>query len=112
MKLNEIISKLELVVISPGKQDVEVMHGYTSDLLSDVIANAGKDYIWVTMQTHVNAIAVASLKDLAAVVIVGGRRLEETTVEVARTKGVCVLGTKLSAFDVTGKLYASGLTGE
>ncbi|MFH1538720.1 MAG: serine kinase [bacterium] len=110
MKLSEIISGLGLEVISPGKRDVEVAHGYASDLLSDVIANAGKDYIWVTMQTHVNVIAVASLKDIAAVVVVGGRKLEEATVEVARTKGVCVLGTKLSAFDVTGKLYASGLT--
>ena len=41
---------------------LEVAHGYASDLLSDVIANAGKDSVWVTMQIHVNIIAVAALE--------------------------------------------------
>ena len=112
MKLNDIISRFGLKVYSPpGDGELEIKHGYTSDMLSDVIANAGRDYVWVTMQTHINIIAVAALKDLAAIVLVRGHAPEPATIEVAKTKGVCVLGTNLSAFDITGQLYASGLTG-
>lgn len=108
--LARIIKNLGLEVISPGRQeDAEVTRGYVSDMLSDVIANAGKDFVWVTMQTHVNVIAVAALKDLAAIVVTGGHRPDHATVEVARTKGLCVLGTERAAFPVAGRLYEMGL---
>jgi len=111
-KLNEIISKCSLEIFSPPiNGDVEVEHGYTSDMLSDVIANAGKNYIWITMQTHVNTVAVAALKDIAAIILVNYHKPSTDTIETAKTKGICLLGTVLSAFDISGRLYAAGLRG-
>jgi hypothetical protein len=53
MILSELIGKFGLRVYTPPADGlVEVAHGYASDLLSDVIANAGKDSLWVTMQIH------------------------------------------------------------
>ena len=106
MKLNEIIETLKLKVFAPSPAGGQtVTGGYTSDMLSDVIANAEKDGVWVTIQTHSNVIAVASLKDIAAVVMAGGHEPSEETVELARKKGVCVLGTGRTAFEITGELF-------
>ncbi|HOX29286.1 MAG TPA: serine kinase, partial [bacterium] len=86
MKLSEIIAENELTVFSPSKQpEVEIAHGYVSDMLSDVIANAGKDCVWMTMQTHSNVIAVAALKDMAGIIIVGGHKPSDETITLAKS---------------------------
>ncbi|HOO56093.1 MAG TPA: DRTGG domain-containing protein [bacterium] len=112
MKLTELIEGLELEVISsPVNDQILVEKGYVSDLLSDVIANAEKDTIWITMQTHVNIIAVAALKELGALIIVNSREPEPDTIRMAKEKGVCVLGTNMTAFETAGKLYGKGIKG-
>ena len=79
--------------------------GYAGDLLSDVMANGRPGNIWVTMQTHQNILAVAKIKDLAAIVVVNGRQLDEETVHKAGEENVIVLGTNESAFRLSGRLY-------
>jgi len=106
MKLNEIIEKLQLKVLTgQDKLEVEVTGGYTSDLLSDVIANSKQGNLWITLQTHQNIIAVAKLKDLAGIIIVNNREPDEETMEKAKEENVPLLGSKEIAFDVSGKLY-------
>ena len=58
----------------------EIQGGYASDLLSDVMGNSREGDIWVTMQKHVNIVAVAQLNGLAAIVLVNGRRPEPDTI--------------------------------
>ena len=68
MKLNELIDKLDLRVLSPAEDmEREVRGGYTSDLLSDVMGNAEADTVWITLQVHRNVVAVAALKEVAVV---------------------------------------------
>lgn len=111
MKLSEMIETFGLAVFSKPGADPEVSRGYASDLLSDVMANAGKGFVWLTMQTHLNVVAVAELKDIAAVLVVGGHRPAPETIEIATTKGVCLLGTELPAFEAAGRLHEKGLRG-
>ena len=89
----------------------EIAGGYASDLLSDVMANANEAEIWVTLQKHVNIIAVAKLKGLAAIVIVNGRRPEPDTVSRAEAEGIPVISTPLPAFESVGLLHAQGISG-
>jgi len=113
MNLNELISTYGLTVFAPpvdGK--LEVRFGYASDLLSDVIANAGKDCAWVTMQTHANITAVAALKDVGAIVIVSNHKPPDDTITTAKQKGVCVLGTGMTTFEICGRLYTAGIKAE
>ena len=111
MILSELIAKFGLTIYAPPADErVEVAHGYASDLLSYVIANAGKDSLWVTMQIHVNIIAVAALKDVAAIVVVSSHRPAEETIATAKQKGVCVLGTGMTTFETCGRFYAAGIT--
>lgn len=110
MTLSEIIGRFGFTVLAPpANGELNVERGYASDLLSDVIGNADKDAIWVTMQMHTNIIAVAALKDVAAIVIVSHHRPADETIAIAGQKGVCVLGTGMTAFEVCGRLYAAGI---
>ena len=112
MRLREIASALGLEVRSAKEQmDREVGGGYASDLMSDVIAHAGEGDLWVTMQTHANTVAVAAMKDLSGIVLIGGREPEALTLSKAREKGVPILASRLPAFELIGRLYDLGIRG-
>lgn len=106
MKLKEIIEKLNLnVLTAKDKLDAEVSGGYTSDLLSDVIANSKERNLWITLQTHVNIIAVAKLRDLAGIIIVNNRKPDEETLKKAEGEKVPLMTSEEPAFNISGKLY-------
>lgn len=106
MKVTDIVEKLELTVFS-GHEGLgkEISGGYTSDLLSDVMGHAEAGNAWVTIQTHRNVIAIASLRDLAAVIISCGEKPGDDTMAQSNEEGIPVLGTDLSTFELTGRLY-------
>jgi hypothetical protein len=107
MKLKEIAEKLQLKVLTAkDRLDEEVTGGYTSDLLSDVIANSKEGNLWITLQTHQNTIAVAKLKDLAGIIIVNKREADEDTLVKAQEENIPLLCSEEMAFDISGKLYA------
>lgn len=106
MTIEDIISALKLTVITgPDFLQKPVKGAYVSDLLSDVMGRAKEGEIWVTMQTHKNIVAVASLKDISAVIIVNGGKPDEDTITAAGMEGVILLSTTDSAFKVSGELY-------
>jgi serine kinase of HPr protein (carbohydrate metabolism regulator) len=106
MKLMEIVEKLQLKVLTAkDRLDEEVTGGYTSDLLSDVIANSKEGNLWITLQTHQNTIAVAKLKDLAGIIIVNNREPDEDTLGKAQEENIPLLCSEEMAFDISGKLY-------
>lgn len=106
MKITDIIKALDLRVIS-GNDGLsnEITGGYVSDLLSDVMGNAREGNIWITVQTHMNVVAVASLKDLAAVIIVKGGLPESDTIEKSNMENIPVLSTDSDTFNIAGRLY-------
>lgn len=113
MKLSEIVHHLDLKIEpSPMKMDREVLGGYCGDLLSDVMANARKGYLWLTVQSHQNIVAVAVLKDLAAIILVNGRIPEEETIKKAEAEGIPLLVSARSAYEVAGILHGLGVGGE
>ena len=67
MNLQEIIQKLELKLLTNPKdfQDTIPSGGYSSDLLSCVMAGAKSGNLWITLQAHINIVAVASLVAVA-----------------------------------------------
>lgn len=111
--LSDIVQQLHLQVVgSSANLERRVVAGYASDLLSCAMSRAKKDYVWVTLQSHANVVAVASLLDLAAVIITEGNRPDEETIARAETEGVCLLLTPKTTFTVVGELTALGIHGE
>jgi hypothetical protein len=112
MRLEELCHKLSLEVrTAEGKIKREVTGGYASDLLSCVMAKAQVGNIWVTLQAHPNIIAVASLLNLAGVVITEGVNPDDSTIAKAQEEGVPLLTTPLTTFTVVGKLTELGVRG-
>lgn len=105
MNVREIFRNLGLSVRSEGDIGREVRGCYISDLLSDVMANAGEGDIWITLQTHPNIVAVATLKNIAAIIITNNRVPEEETLKRASKEGVIIATTPLSTFEISGRLY-------
>jgi len=113
MTLEELVKLLKLEVISGGDQlDREIAAGYVSDLLSDVMGNAPEGAVWVTLQTHENVVAVAILRSLAAVLLIGGRRLQPDVAKKAEEEKVVFLSTERSAFEVVGRMHDAGIRGD
>jgi hypothetical protein len=113
MKLTEVIEELALTVkTAQSGLDREVKGGYASDLLSDVMANSQEGDVWVTIQGHPNIVAVATLRDLAGIILANGREPDAETVQRAEEEGVPILCTTLPTYQVVGKLYQLGVHGQ
>ena len=106
MKITDVIRELGLKVLS-GHEGLEneVTGAYVSDLLSDVIGNGREGNVWITLQGHHNIVAVASLKYLAAIIIVKGIQPDEETIRKSKQENIPLLSTEDDTFTVAGKLY-------
>jgi hypothetical protein len=114
MKLDDIASKLGFTELTPGvsaDHDADVDRGYASDLLSDVLAHAPEGGLLVTLQVHLNVIAVASHAELAAVVFAGNRMPDDDVLAKAAAEGLALYVSPEDTFDIVGRLYALGVKG-
>ena len=110
MKLVDLADSLDLALAAAaGHLGNEVTGGYASDLLSDVIANCQAGSIWITLQVHVNIVAVASLKEMSGIVLINGRQPDDDTAQKAEAEGIPILVSKLPAFELIGRLYELGI---
>jgi predicted transcriptional regulator len=112
LKLQEISQRLSLEVrAATGNLDKIVTGGYASDLLSCVMAKAQAGNVWVTIQGHPNIVAVASLLDLAGIIIAEGMSIDAATLEKAEEENIPILTTSLTAYTVVGELFKLGIPG-
>jgi len=112
VKIVELVRKLNLDVRSAEESlDREITGGYASDLLSDVLANSKEGNVWITLQIHHNIVGVASMKDLAGIILVNGREPEPQTVEKAEAENIPVMVSEMPTFELVGKLYNLGVGG-
>ena len=105
MTVKDIIEKLDLKCLNEVNLDAEVEGAYASDLLSDVMGNARSGQVWITMQTHKNVTAIASLKDMPAVIIVRDGVPDPDMLQHAKDEDICLLVSKDPTFQLCGKLY-------
>lgn len=105
MEIKKIIYELGLKVFAEG-QNSSVYEGYVSDLLSDVMANCKEGSVWITIQRHMNVIAVAQLKKIAGIILPNGISPDDLVKVRAKDEGIYILGTQDNAFEVSGKIYS------
>lgn len=113
MKLSQIIEALSLTVLTKEADfsSIEVSSGYTSDLLSCVMAGANRHEIWVTLQAHTNIVAVAALLELSAVIITEGAQPDQNTLNKANDEGIILLSSPHKSFSIVGQLWELGIRG-
>ena len=111
MTLQEIIAKLNLTVLTTPRDfsAVTPQGGYGSDLLSCVMAGAQPDNVWVTLQAHMNVVAVASLREVAVVIITENAQPEADVIAKANDQNVTLLSTSAPSYEVAGRLWEMGI---
>lgn len=106
MKVQELVDKLGLKVLAgESGLDREIDGCYISDLLSDVMGNAQEGNIWITLQTHKNVMAVASLKEMSCVILVKDLGANEDTINQSNEEGLPILQTSMPTFEIAGLVY-------
>jgi hypothetical protein len=112
--MGEIADKLRLKNLTPeiaSASQSEVKAGHSSDLLSDVLANAPNRSVLITIQVHVNVIAVSVHAGLSAVIFASGMAPEERVRQRAIEERLPLYASAEPTFDIAGKLYNLGLRG-
>ena len=108
MTIREAAALLGAEVLQGEFEDAPLAGAYTSDLLSDVMANAKEGGALITIQAHKNTVAVATLVNVTAIILCNNRPVQDADMlEAAKDEGIAVLRTKENQFTVSGKLWAA-----
>ena len=110
MRVKEVVDALGLTVAA-GRAglDTPVTGGYAADLLSCAMAGAEKGEIWITLQGHLNVVAVASLNELAAVIVAEAKPVAAEALAKAEEEGVAILTTSMAGYEIAGRLWELGI---
>ena len=111
MNLQQIIDQLNLTVLTELGDFANILPtgGYSSDLLSCVMAGAKKGHLWITLQAHLNIVAVAALNEVAAIIITENAQPDAASVAKANQQGVILLSTPKPSYEINGKLWELGI---
>ena len=111
MDLSEIAVKLNLENINgkPIKENADIKHGYVCDLLSQVMATAKSNSIWITVQSHMNIVGVAVMTGIPAVIVAEGHMVASNVIEKADEEGVALFTSPETAFGLAVKLTELGV---
>lgn len=104
MTVNELCEKcgFSAVVIADG--DREVTGCYIGDLLSWVMGRANADNAWITIMSNINIIAVASLADVACIILSEGVTVDEQIIETAKQKEINIISSQLPSYETSVKV--------
>jgi ACT domain-containing protein len=105
MIISEAAAALGAEVLQGEFEDVPLSGAYTSDLLSDVMANAKDGGALITIQAHKNTVAVATLVNITVIIVCNNRPVPEDMIEAARDEGIAVIRTGENQYTVSGKLW-------
>lgn len=110
MKVSELANLIEAQNMTPGvEEDRDISCGYTCDLLSWVMAHGCEGMAWVTVQIHMNVIAVAALAEMACVILPENIDMPAEILKKAEEEGLCVLKSPLSAYTICGRMMEKGI---
>lgn len=104
MTVNEFAKKCELQVLCLPDGEREITGGYVGDLLSWVMGRANSGDAWITIMSNPNIVAVASLSDVACIVLAEGVTAEKEVLDSATMRGINILSSTADAFSLSALL--------
>ncbi|MEN6297083.1 MAG: hypothetical protein ABFC92_03945 [Rectinema sp.] len=105
MTTRNIPELIHAEILQGDFEDVELTGVYTSDLLSDVLANGRDASVLITIQAHKNTVAVATVVDISLIILCNNRPVIDDMVDAAAQARIGVIRTSLSQFEVSGRLW-------
>ncbi len=105
MTVNRLAQELNLEFLSVADGEREITGAYAGDLLSWVMGRAQEGDVWITIMTNINTVAVASLADVACVIIAEGCEIEPEVCDVAAQKGINLLRSNDTTYQLCAKIH-------
>ena len=99
MTVNELAAMPGFKTVALPDGEREIRNVYIGDLLSWVMGRAQADGAWITIMSNINIVAVASLADVACIILAEGVTLDSTVTETATAKGINILTSDLPAYE-------------
>ncbi|HBL83807.1 MAG: hypothetical protein A2Y17_08295 [Clostridiales bacterium GWF2_38_85] len=100
MTVNEFAKVLELEQLNIADGDRKINGAYAGDLLSWVMGRTAGDNVWVTIMTNLNICAVASLADVACIVIADNAEVMKEVTDTAKNKNINLLRSPLPMYEL------------
>ncbi len=104
MTVKELINATGFKALTLPDPEREIEGVYIGDLLSWVMGRAEENNIWITIMSNLNVIAVASLSDVACVLLSENVTLDDELVKTAFDKGINILSTPLATYEAAVKI--------
>jgi len=112
LKLRDVKDILEAeIIVGEENMDMEVKTAFGADLMSDVLAFAKAGSLLLTGLTNTQVIRTANVLDIAAIILVRGKKPSSETIALARELKIPILATKYILFETAGRLYLKGIVG-
>ena len=112
MKLRDVKEILDAeVIVGEEKLDMEVKTAFGADLMSDVLAFAKAGSLLLTGLTNDQVVRTADIIDIAAIIMVRGKKPTAEAIKLAKELKIPILATKYILFDTAGRLYTKGIVG-
>jgi serine kinase of HPr protein (carbohydrate metabolism regulator) len=105
MRVTELAQKLGYEIVNTSFADNDITTGYTSDLLSDVMANAEEGCVLITIQAHKNTIAVATMVGASAILICNSRQIPQDMIDAANQESLPLLRTNQNQYEASYRVY-------
>lgn len=110
MKISDLAEKLDIQpVAGQNGMDRPVQNGYCGDLLSEVMANTPEGSVWLTVQSHQNIVAIAVLKEMAAIILTSGIAPDAETLKKADEENIPLFTWPRSSFELATRIQAAGV---
>nr|WP_201756903.1 DRTGG domain-containing protein [Isachenkonia alkalipeptolytica] len=105
VKVKDLLKEENFRIIA-GEEGIEkeLQGVYIGDLLSWVMAHLQENEAWITIQSHVNVIAVGVLNDAACILLAEGASLDEDAKKKANEENLAVIETNLTAYELAVKV--------
>ena len=108
MKLKDIYELPDCRFLVKGDPERAISRVFCCDLLSIAMSKAPAGGVWVTVMGNKNTLAVASLTDIACIVLAEGVSLDGGTLAKAEEEDIAVAATELPVFDMALQIHKAG----
>lgn len=105
MTVKELSERFDCQIVCMPDGDRVISGGYAGDLLSWVISRAASGNVWVTIMSNINIVAVASLTDVACILLSENVDLDDASIkDRAISQGINILKTPLDSFSACSEI--------
>ena len=100
MKISDLENNLPVMILTKKNYENRGLNGcYIGDLLSWVMSRAKSGNVWLTIMNNINIVAVASLTDVACIVLCEDVTVSEDVLDKANSEGVVIFKTSLTSYE-------------